>query len=87
MNKNEREEMFNQVFAPKKDEYVLFLYDAPHDEISDSETWMKRRIIRDRLKDLEENRIVQKQMKVKLYVYTLTDKVIKKWSQMLGYNI
>ena len=46
-----------------------------------------RRIIRERLKELEEKSIVQKQMKKKLYVYTLTDKVIKKWSQMLGFNI
>ena len=46
-----------------------------------------RRIIRERLKELEEKRIVQKQMKGKLYVYSLTDKVIKKWSQMLGFNI
>jgi DNA-binding transcriptional ArsR family regulator len=46
-----------------------------------------RRIIRERLKELEAKGIVQKQMKGKLYVYTLTDKVIKKWSQMLGFNI
>jgi DNA-binding transcriptional ArsR family regulator len=46
-----------------------------------------RRIIRERLKELEEKRIVKKQMKGKLYVYALTDKVIKKWSQMLGFNI
>jgi DNA-binding transcriptional ArsR family regulator len=46
-----------------------------------------RRIIRERLKELEERDIVKKQMKGKLYVYTLTDKVIRKWSQMLGFNI
>ena len=46
-----------------------------------------RRIIRERLKDLEEKNIVKKQMKGKIYVYNLTDKVIKKWSQMLGFNI
>ena len=46
-----------------------------------------RRIIRERLKELEEKNIVIKHMKGKLYVYTLTDKVIKKWSQMLGFNI
>ena len=38
-------------------------------------------------KELEERDIVKKQMKGKLYVYTLTDKVIRKWSQMLGFNI
>jgi len=46
-----------------------------------------RRIIRERLKQLEEKNIVKKQMKGKIYVYTLTDKVIKKWSKMLGFNI
>jgi DNA-binding HxlR family transcriptional regulator len=46
-----------------------------------------RRIIRDRLKELEKKNIVQKKMKGKIYVYNLTDKVIKKWSQMLGFNI
>ncbi len=46
-----------------------------------------RRIIRERLKELENSDIVRKQMKGKLYVYKLTDKVIRKWSQMLGFNI
>ncbi len=46
-----------------------------------------RRIIRERLKELEDSDIVKKQMKGKLYVYKLTDKVIRKWSQMLGFNI
>ena len=46
-----------------------------------------RRIIRERLKELEENKIVKKQQKGAIYVYSLTDKVIKKWSQMLGFNI
>ncbi len=46
-----------------------------------------RRIIRERLKELEDGDIVKKQMKGKLYVYKLTDKVIRKWSQMLGFNI
>ena len=46
-----------------------------------------RRIIRERLKELEGKSIVRKQIKGKLYVYSLTDKVIKKWSQMLGFNI
>ncbi len=46
-----------------------------------------RRIIRDRIKDLEEKNIVKKSQKGSRYVYNLTDKVIKKWSQMLGFNI
>lgn len=46
-----------------------------------------RRIIRERLKELEENKIVKKQQKGSINVYSITDKVIKKWSQMLGFNI
>jgi DNA-binding HxlR family transcriptional regulator len=46
-----------------------------------------RRIIRERLRELEKNEIVKKQQKGSIYVYNLTDKVIKKWSQMLGFNI
>ena len=46
-----------------------------------------RRIIRERLKTLEEKNLVQKTMKGQRYVYSLTEKVIKKWSQLLGFNI
>jgi len=46
-----------------------------------------RRIIRNRIQELEEKNIVQKRQKGSRYVYSLTGKVIKKWSQMLGFNI
>ena len=46
-----------------------------------------RRIIRERLKNLEEKKIIIKNQKGALYIYSLSDKVIKKWSQMLGFNI
>ena len=46
-----------------------------------------RRIIRDRLKELEEKEIIQKKMKGSRYVYSLTEKVIKKWSKMIGLDI
>jgi DNA-binding transcriptional ArsR family regulator len=46
-----------------------------------------RRIIRDKIKELEEKNIVQKRQIGSLYVYSITEKVIKKWSQMLGFNI
>jgi len=46
-----------------------------------------RRIIREKLNELVEKDIVQKQQKESRYAYSLTDKVIKKWSQMLGFNI
>lgn len=46
-----------------------------------------RRIIREKLQILNEKNIIQKRQKGSLYVYSLTEKVIKKWSQMLGFNI
>lgn len=46
-----------------------------------------RRIIREKLQYLEEKNIIQKYQKGSLYVYTLDEKVIKKWSQMLGFNL
>ena len=46
-----------------------------------------RRIIRERIKELEEKNIVQKHKKGAIDVYCITEKVIKKWSQMLGFNI
>lgn len=46
-----------------------------------------RRIIRERLIDLEKNDVIQKRQKGSRYIYSLTEKVIKKWSQILGFNI
>ena len=44
-----------------------------------------RRIIREKLKTLESKNIVYSQLKGSRTVYNLTDKVIKKWSQLLGF--
>ena len=46
-----------------------------------------RRIIREKIKELTEKDIIQKKQKGSISVYSLTDKVIKKWSQMLGFKI
>jgi hypothetical protein len=46
-----------------------------------------RRIIREKLRYLEEKNIIQKQLKGSLYLYSLNETVIKKWSQMLGFHI
>jgi DNA-binding transcriptional ArsR family regulator len=46
-----------------------------------------RRIIRERLKELEEKNIINKHLKGKLNVYFLSEDVIKKWSQILGFDI
>lgn len=44
-----------------------------------------RRIIREKLKILESKNIVYSQLKGSRTVYNLTDEVIKKWSQLLGF--
>ena len=46
-----------------------------------------RRIIREKIKELMDKDIIQKTQKGSIHVYSLTDKVIKKWSQMLGFKI
>jgi len=44
-----------------------------------------RRIIREKLKQLEEKEMVFSQQKGSRVVYNLTEKVIRKWSQVLGF--
>jgi len=44
-----------------------------------------RRIIREKLKNLETKNMVYSQQKGSRIVYNLTDEVIKKWSQVLGF--
>ncbi len=46
-----------------------------------------RRIIREKMRELEKKNIIQKQQIESRYVYSLTEEVIKKWSQLLGFNI
>ncbi|HHF55370.1 MAG TPA: ArsR family transcriptional regulator [Thermoplasmatales archaeon] len=43
-----------------------------------------RRIIRERLRNLEEAGKVEKTSDKKVAVYTLSEEMVKKWSQMLG---
>ena len=43
MKHEERIKMFNDVFAPKSGEKVLFLVDTPHGKITDSQVWKDRR--------------------------------------------
>jgi leucyl aminopeptidase (aminopeptidase T) len=45
MKFEEQVKMFNDVFAPRKGEKVLFLVDVPHDDIIDNETWVDRRLM------------------------------------------
>ena len=43
MQVEEKIKMFNDVFAPKSGEKVLFLVDMPHDDIKDNKNWSERR--------------------------------------------
>ena len=43
MNDEEKIKMFNDVFAPRTGEKVLFLVDLPHDTIKDNKNWIDRR--------------------------------------------
>ena len=46
-----------------------------------------RRIIREKIHELTKKNIICKQQKGSLYVYSLSQDVVKKWSQLLGINI
>ena len=43
MNREEKIKMFEDVFAPKSGEKVLFLIDTPHGSVRDTESWKARR--------------------------------------------
>ncbi len=73
---------------------VRALLERPNQNISQIEELVRskrgtasRRIIREKLQYLEEKNIIKKQQKGKLHVYSLSEIVIKKWSQLLGFNI
>ena len=46
-----------------------------------------RRIIREKIHELTKKNVISKQQKGSLYVYSLSQDVIKKWSQLLGIHI
>jgi len=46
-----------------------------------------RRIIRLRLTELTEKKLVEKKQKGSLYVYSLSETVLKKWTKLLGLSI
>jgi DNA-binding transcriptional ArsR family regulator len=46
-----------------------------------------RRIIREKLNELTDKKIIKKQQKGSRYVYSITEDVVKKWSKILGLNI
>jgi DNA-binding transcriptional ArsR family regulator len=83
-----------EVKDPISKEIVRVLMDRSEQNISQITELIRskrgtasRRIIREKIQELTEKNIIQKHQKGSLYVYSLTEEVIKKWSQMLGFNI
>lgn len=75
-------------------EIVRALLDKPDQNISQITERVKnkrgtasRRIIRNKLKDLLEKNVVECTQDGSRSKYRLTEQVMKKWSQMLGFNI
>ena len=88
------EMMLPELKDPISKDIVRVLLEKPNQNISQIEELVRskrgtasRRIIREKLHYLEEKNIIKKQLKKSLYVYSLNDTVIKKWSQLLGFQI
>jgi len=76
---------------PISKEIVRVLLERPEQNVSQITDLVKsrrgtasRRIIREKLVDLEKKNIIQKQQRGSRSVYSLTAEVIKKWTQLLG---
>ena len=76
---------------PISKDIVRVLLERPEQNISQITDLVKskrgtasRRIIREKLSDLEAKHIIQKQQHGSRYIYSLTAEVIKKWTQLLG---
>ena len=54
------------------------------DRVRNNRGTASRRIIRLRLGELTDKQIVEKKQKGSLYVYSLTEDVLRKWGQLLG---
>ena len=76
---------------PISKDIVRVLLERPEQNVSQITDLVKsrrgiglRRIIREKLVDLEKKNIIQKQQRGSRFVYSLTAEVIKKWTQLLG---
>jgi len=76
---------------PISRDIVRVLLERPEQNVSQITDLVKsrrgtasRRIIREKLVDLEKKNIIQKQQRGSRSVYNLTAEVIKKWTQLLG---
>lgn len=79
---------------PISKDIVRVLLERPEQNISQITELVKsrrgrasRRIIREKLLDLEKRNIIQRQQQGSRSVYVLTPEVIKKWTQLLGLSI
>ena len=86
--------IFPEIKDPISKEIVRVLLDKNEQNISQITELVRsrrgtasRRIVRERVNHLIDKDIIKKNQKGSNYVYSLTDKVIKKWSQMLGFKI
>ena len=86
--------ILHDVKDPISKDIIRVLLERPNQNISQITELVRskrgtasRRIIREKIQDLENKNIVEKQQKGSLYTYSLTEEVIKKWSQMLGFDI
>ena len=76
---------------PISKDIVRVLLERPEQNVSQITDLVKsrrgtasRRIIREKLVDLEKKNIIQKQQRGSRTVFSLTAEVIKKWTQLLG---
>ncbi|EMR73755.1 hypothetical protein MBGDN05_00472 [Thermoplasmatales archaeon SCGC AB-539-N05] len=72
MKHEEKIKMFNDVFAPKAGEKVLFLVDTPHDNLKDSIVWEDRRKMAKEWYDIFKEMGEQKGFMVDLMEYPAT---------------
>jgi len=86
--------MLPELKDPISKDIVSVLLERSNQNISQIEELVRskrgsasRRIIREKLQYLEGKNIIQKQQKGSLYVYSLDEAVVKKWSQLLGFHI
>lgn len=86
--------IFPDLKDPISKDIIRVLLERPAQNVSQITDLVKskrgsasRRIIREKLLDLETRNIVQKQQQGSRTVYSLTPEVIKKWTQLLGLTI
>ncbi|PNX53108.1 MAG: hypothetical protein BV458_06090 [Thermoplasmata archaeon M9B2D] len=86
--------IFPDLKDPISKDIIRVLLERPAQNVSQITDLVKskrgsasRRIIREKLLDLETRNIIQKQQQGSRTVYSLTPEVIKKWTQLLGLTI